>query len=217
MYSWEAAFLGRLVQQMILFHVVIRKYRQWSAGCRRSSSCVWSPDCRDFLSFNLLLSSGSPLLTSCRLGKPCLSRWVWSHYWQRSRKFNSMSAFKLLLSLLARGVSVSCTMFVYLQRDGTAKAKFVVCGHRLVLFWKDYFENKNYCSALSSRFLSLATAPNWPMFQTDIVQAIFPWWTRWCGCIHSTSSRMATGVKFCVLTLISPTIIKPSRQNRWSL
>ena len=60
------------------------------------------------------------------------------------------------------------------KRDGTAKARLVVCGHRQVL-GKDYFENKNYCSVLSSRdnriLLSLAAAQNWYMYQTDVVQA----------------------------------------------
>jgi hypothetical protein len=60
------------------------------------------------------------------------------------------------------------------KRDGSAKARLVVCGHRQVL-GKDYFEHKNYCSVLSSRdnriLLSLAAAQNWQLFQTDIVQA----------------------------------------------
>ena len=36
------------------------------------------------------------------------------------------------------------------KRDGSAKARLVVCGHRQVL-GKDYFEHKNSCSVLSSR------------------------------------------------------------------
>ena len=60
------------------------------------------------------------------------------------------------------------------KREGTPKARLVVCGHRQVL-GKDYFENKNYCSVLSSRdnriLLSLAASQQWHMHQTDVVQA----------------------------------------------
>ena len=59
------------------------------------------------------------------------------------------------------------------KRDGMAKARLVVCGHRQVL-GKDYFENKNYRSVLSSSdnsiHLSLAAAQNWYMYQPDVVQ-----------------------------------------------
>ena len=60
------------------------------------------------------------------------------------------------------------------KRDGTAQARLVVCGDRQIL-GKDCLKNKNYCTVLSSRdnciLLSITTAQNWYMFQTDGVQA----------------------------------------------
>lgn len=60
------------------------------------------------------------------------------------------------------------------KRDGTAKARFVIGGHRQRL-GKDYFQYKNYASVLSSRdnrvLLALAAAEGWHVFATDIVQA----------------------------------------------
>ena len=60
------------------------------------------------------------------------------------------------------------------KRDNTAKARFVVGGHRQLL-GRDYFPNKNYCAVLSSRdnriLLALAAAEGWTVYQTDIVQA----------------------------------------------
>ena len=60
------------------------------------------------------------------------------------------------------------------KRDGSAKARFVIGGHRQIL-GKDYFVFKNYCSVLTSRdnriLLALAASQNWRIYQTDIVQA----------------------------------------------
>ena len=60
------------------------------------------------------------------------------------------------------------------KRDGTAKARFCVGGHRQLL-GRDYFPNKNYCAVLSSRdnriLLALAAAEGYTVYQTDVVQA----------------------------------------------
>ena len=54
------------------------------------------------------------------------------------------------------------------------KALFCVGGHHQLL-GKDYFQNKNYCSVLSSRdnhnLLALGASEGWQVYQTDIVQA----------------------------------------------
>jgi hypothetical protein len=73
------------------------------------------------------------------------------------------------------GARVLPTQWVYTRkRDGTARKRLVICGHRQIL-GKDYFENRNYCSVFTSRdnriLLSLAAAQNWHLFQTDVVQA----------------------------------------------
>ena len=58
------------------------------------------------------------------------------------------------------------------KRDNTAKARFVVGGHRQLL-GRDYFPNKNYCAVLSSRdnriLLALAAAEGWtePNFEVS--------------------------------------------------
>ena len=60
------------------------------------------------------------------------------------------------------------------KRNGTAKARFVIGGHRQRL-GIDYFEFKNYCAVLASRdnrvLLGLAAAQGWSVAQTDIEQA----------------------------------------------
>jgi len=60
------------------------------------------------------------------------------------------------------------------KRDGTAKARFCVGGHKQIL-GQDYFENRNYCAVLSSRdnriLLALAAAEGFSVYQTDVVQA----------------------------------------------
>ena len=60
------------------------------------------------------------------------------------------------------------------KRDGTAKARYVMGGHRQRL-GQDYFEHKNYCAVLASRdnrlLLALAAAQGWQVHQTDIQQA----------------------------------------------
>jgi len=60
------------------------------------------------------------------------------------------------------------------KRNGQAKARFVIGGHRQRL-GTDYFEFKNYCAVLASRdnrvLLALAAANGWGIYQTDIEQA----------------------------------------------
>ena len=60
------------------------------------------------------------------------------------------------------------------KRDGSAKARFCVGGHRQIL-GRDYFPNKNYCAVLSSRdnriLLALAATEGYTVYQTDVVQA----------------------------------------------
>ncbi len=60
------------------------------------------------------------------------------------------------------------------KRDGTAKARFVIGGHRQRL-GIDYFEFQNYCAVLASRdnrvLLALAAGAGWTVSQTDIEQA----------------------------------------------
>ena len=60
------------------------------------------------------------------------------------------------------------------KRDGTAKARFVVGGHRQIE-GKDYFADQTYTAVLASRdnriLLSLAAAEGWMIAQSDIVQA----------------------------------------------
>ena len=60
------------------------------------------------------------------------------------------------------------------KRNGAAKARFVIGGHRQRL-GIDYFEFKNYCAVLASRdnriLLGLAAAQGWSVAQTDVEQA----------------------------------------------
>jgi hypothetical protein len=60
------------------------------------------------------------------------------------------------------------------KRDGSAKARFVIGGHRQRL-GLDYFEFQNYCAVLASRdnrvLLALAAGQGWSVAQTDIEQA----------------------------------------------
>ena len=60
------------------------------------------------------------------------------------------------------------------KRDGSAKARFCVGGHRQIL-GRDYFAHKNYCAVLSSRdnriLLALGANESWTVHQTDVVQA----------------------------------------------
>jgi len=60
------------------------------------------------------------------------------------------------------------------KRDGSAKARFVIGGHRQRL-GIEYFEFQNYCAVLASRdnrvLLSLAAGKGWKVSQTDIEQA----------------------------------------------
>ncbi len=62
------------------------------------------------------------------------------------------------------------------NRDGTAKARFVIGGHhqRLGL---DYLKFQNYCAMLASRdnrvLLALAAGQGWSVAQTAIEQAFF--------------------------------------------
>ena len=76
---------------------------------------------------------------------------------------------------LPEGAKCLPTQWIFTRkRDGSPKARFVIGGHRQVM-GKDYFENKNYCSVLSSMdnrlLLALAASQNWHLFQTDVVQA----------------------------------------------
>ena len=60
------------------------------------------------------------------------------------------------------------------KRDGAAKARFVVGGHRQIE-GKDYFADQTYTAVLACRdnriLLSLAAAEGWMVAQSDIVQA----------------------------------------------
>jgi len=60
------------------------------------------------------------------------------------------------------------------KRDGSAKARFCVGGHRQIM-GRDYFLNKKYCAVLSSRdnriLLALAASESLSVYQTDVVQA----------------------------------------------
>ncbi len=60
------------------------------------------------------------------------------------------------------------------KRNGAAKARFVIGGHRQRL-GIDYFEFKIYCAVLASRdnliLLGLAAAQGWSVAQTDVEQA----------------------------------------------
>jgi hypothetical protein len=60
------------------------------------------------------------------------------------------------------------------KRDGSAKARFVISGHRQRL-GIEYFELQNYCAVLASRdnsvLLSLAAGEGWKVSQTDLEQA----------------------------------------------
>ena len=60
------------------------------------------------------------------------------------------------------------------KRDGSAKTRFCVGGHRQIL-GRDYFAHKNYCAVLSSRdnriLLALGANESWTVHQTDVVQA----------------------------------------------
>jgi hypothetical protein len=88
-----------------------------------------------------------------------------------------MSVLRQFLFRLERGVSLPSGCLpasVMVPPKPCAKALLVVCGHQQVI-GEDYFEHRNYCSVLFIRdnriLLSLAAAPNWHLFQTDVVQA----------------------------------------------
>ena len=65
-------------------------------------------------------------------------------------------------------------MAFYRKRDGRAKARSCVGGHRQVA-GRDFYEFKNYTSVLHCRdnriLLALAASNSWHVFQSDIQQA----------------------------------------------